>query len=188
MAGGSALVASLAGCSGGGGDDDPSSRGPVSIDELAFAAGRPDGYAAYEPQPDSVYGPNDVVWVYLAVSDVSGEPVVESDAANQSEQTGDESSSAGGDDGGSAGEEETIVDVDLRQRLRVEAPDGSLVAESTDEFQPTLSVRQLDSFFVATDVLHAGTPTPGEHETTVTLTDRVSETEATESATFSIES
>jgi len=193
-------MAGLAGCSGGGGNDDPSSRGPVSIEEVAFAAGRPNGYGEYEPQPDATYGPDDVVWIYAELSAISGEPVNESDGANRSDETesgagdgdGDGASSDGdgasSDDDGASGAEETIVDVDLRQTLRVEDPDGALVAETTAEIQQTLSVRQLDAFYIATDVLTAGTPAVGEYTATITVTDRVSETETTETATFSIES
>ena len=191
IGGSAAWAALLAGCSGGGGNDDPSSRGPVSIEEVAFAAGRPNGYGEYEPQPDATYGPDDVVWIYAELSAISGEPVNESDGANRSDEA---ESGAGDGDGassdgdGATGAEETIVDVDLRQTLRVEDPDGALVVETTAEIQQTLSVRQLDAFYIATDVLTAGTPAVGEYTATITVTDRVSETETTETATFSIES
>lgn len=162
IAGAGVATAILAGCSGdGGGDDDPADRGPIAVTELALAAERPAGYDDYELQPDATYESDEKVWLYAELSGLSGVPAEDGDS--------------------------TMVDIDLVQTVTVEGPAGNVLVDSTQRFERTLDVRQLDAFFVGTDVVLSGTVATGTYAATLAYTDQVSQTETTESATFSIE-
>lgn len=172
LAGASLTATTLAGCSddGGGGNNDtidPANRGPITIAELAFTAGRPDGLDEYQLQPSSTYDPDQPIWLYADVSGLAGQPI-ESEA----------------DAGGSA---DATVAIDLQKTVSVEDPDGDIVVESADTFQEELAAGQLDAYFTATEILLAGRAAAGEYVTTLSVTDGVSETQATDTATFRIE-
>lgn len=176
---GTAAVAALAGCSDGGGDD-PTDRGPVSIEELAFAADRPEGYDEFEERQDGVYRSNEVVWIYLALSDLSGEPLEAEEGEDAT--TGTNETTAGEDD--SAGDDR--VQIDLREELVIEDPSGDTPIDTTFSFDPVLQPSQLDGFFVANDVVLSGDAAFGTYGVEVTVRDLVSETQDSESATFEV--
>jgi hypothetical protein len=172
----------LAGCSGDGGEDDPADRGPIEIRQLAFAAGRPAGYDEYEDQPGATYGRGDVVWLYADYEGLSGEPI----EPESEEESGDQDGASGGNDT-RQDDEPTRVDIDLQQSLSVTHLDDGPIVEDEATFQETLAVPQLDRYFTGTEILLPGDVGTGEYETTVTVTDRVSETEDSATATFRIE-
>lgn len=152
----------LAGCSDDGGSSSPADRGPIGVAELAFTAERPAGFDDYDPQPGATYAADERIWLYVELSGLAGEPVE------------DETDSS-------------MVEIELVQTVTVEAPDGSVLVDATDRFEPTLAARQLDSFFVGTDVVLDGSVSTGEYTVTLAYADRVSDSETTETATFRIE-
>lgn len=173
LAGAGLTTSFFAGCSGddGEGDNagttDPANRGPVSVAELAFAADRPDDLDEYEPQSESTYAPDQPIWLYADFSGLAGEPI------------------DSGGDGGDA--DAATVAIDFQQTLVVEDPDGNQVIESQETFQEELSPQQLEGYYTGTEILLAGRAATGEYAATLSVTDRVSETQASETATFRIE-
>lgn len=176
LAGAGVAGAALAGCSGDGGGDDPADRGPIAIEELAFAAAQPTDRGEYEPQPDATYERGDVVWLYAEYAGVSGEPV-DGDGG----EGGSDSSEEGPEDEG-----QPAVEIDLHQTVTVDDPDGERIVESETPFATELTTPQLAGYYTSTEILLPGDAASGEYETTVTVTDRVSETEATKRAAFRI--
>ncbi|GAB3683027.1 hypothetical protein GCM10028857_09860 [Salinarchaeum chitinilyticum] len=183
----------LAGCSesdGGSPDDaDPAARGPIAIAELAFAAERPDDRDDFRRQPESTYAPDRPIWLYADYSGLAGEQVDSStgggDGTDGTDDADGGGSDAGGDDSGDG--ESGAVAIDLRQTVTVADPEGNLVVESQQTFQEELAPGQLEGYFTGTEILLAGRAAEGEYATTLSVTDRVSATQASETATFRIE-
>jgi len=71
--GGTALVATLAGCSFGSGSDSSEDSEAFGVSNLVFAASEPAGYMDYQEQPDATYDVEDTVWVYVNVDGVTTE-------------------------------------------------------------------------------------------------------------------
>lgn len=188
LAGAGVAATALAGCSEGEGDAGPADRGPIEIQRFAFAADRPTGYDEYESQPNATYERGDLVWLYADYGGLSGEPV-----EVEPREAGDESGDA--DDGGDDGEGEdsqddagpTTVEIDLHQSLTVADPDGEPIVEDEATFREELAAPQLERYFTGTEILLPGDVRAGEYQTTVSITDRISETETSATATFRIE-
>jgi|GEM_PF-3561056 len=193
VAGAGVATTSLAGCSvlgGGGGDDDVTDRGPVTIDELRWIDGRPEGYDEYEPQTEATYSPDETIWLYLAVSDISGEPIEDADAAGATGEEQDATAadtSNGATDGSAPPEEPERFRIDLRQELFVTDPEDEVAVSLDETFDRTLTANQLDAFYVATQIVLLGSDPVGEYEATVAIEDRVSGTSDEAVGTFRIE-
>lgn len=181
-AGCAAGTGALAGCSvlgGGGGGDDVTDRGPVEITDLRFLAAQPDGYGAYDLQPDASYRPWESVWCYVEVAGLSGEP-----REPPEEGGGDGDADT---DGSDADPSPDRFRSHLHERLRVTDPEGGTPVDRESTFRQWLTRNQLDAFYVGNEVVLLGDAEPGEYVVTVDLTDRVSDTTATVEGTFTLE-
>lgn len=157
LVGGSALlVGGLAGCTNQDADEDPSERGPLSVADFAFAAEEPTGYGEYTEQPDATYARGETLWLYVELDGLAGEPV---------------------DDG---------VQIDLEQVLRLEHEEHGQISETPDVRDDVLQSNQLERFSVQNGFEIGSQFATGEYTLTMSFTDNVSETSATESGTFHV--
>lgn len=144
-----------AGCSIGSDPQDPADRGPLSVDDFAFAAGEPEGYGSYERQPDETYAPGSRVWVYAALDGLAARPIEDGD-----------------------------VRIDLEQHVSIDAPGVEGWVDETERFQTELGREHLDRFYTKTPIgLPSDAPT-GEYDLEIEFEDHVSNTRAAVGETF----
>lgn len=155
-AGATALLVGLPGCSDDGADEDPADRGPLAIDEFAFAASEPDAYGEYEEQPDDTFAPGDDVWLYVSLDGLSAEPT----------------------DGG--------VQTQLDVRIQIETPEDGTWFDETDSVEQELGAEHLERFYWYTSFGVPENARAGDYEVTLSFTDRVSETSAEAGGTLTI--
>lgn len=151
---GSALLLGIAGCSTQGTVEDPSERGPLSIDEFGFAASEPTAYGEYEAQPNATYSPGATVYCYVSLDGLAARPIEEG------------------------------VQIDLEQRLVITAPTGETWVDETETHDTVLGAEHLERFYTKTPIPLSEDTHTGEYDLTITFTDHVSETAAEASGPF----
>lgn len=137
----------------------PTTEPPAfDLENLVFVESEPTGYREYTPVTDAVYGPDDVIWLYVEPIGVRTETRTEDDRW-----------------------------IDLSVRVTTTDPDGTERLAVSERIERALAEeRAVDELYLTASV-ELQRPTVGEYDVELEVRDRIGRESATTTASFTIE-